>query len=163
MISPGEGLVYIAFGSIIVDKFHCRSGVILFLQMLNLIGNILLSVWNIKEGAKWFAFILQYTAFATLPLVYSLQSEICSDNQWERSIILVSMNMAAQSSIAWISVLVWKTADAHSFSRVIYGLLLIIYYDGLHDNNTDFLNVNASRNNITPAVMMNHPDNHLSC
>ncbi|CAI4376248.1 BAF_collapsed_G0013890.mRNA.1.CDS.1 [Saccharomyces cerevisiae] len=85
--------------------------------MLNLIGNILLSVWNIKEGAKWFAFILQYTAFATLPLVYSLQSEICSDNQWERSIILVSMNMAAQSSIAWISVIVWKTADAPQFFK----------------------------------------------
>ena len=42
---------------------------------------------------------------------------MCKDNIQERSIILVSMNMAAQSSIAWIALLVWKTKEAPRFFK----------------------------------------------
>ena len=48
-------------------------------------------------------------------VLYSWQGDICRRDIRERQIVLVSMNMLAQQSTAWIAVLVWKTVEAPRF------------------------------------------------
>lgn len=50
-------------------------------------------------------------------VLYSWVNTICRGNTQERSIILVIVNLVAQSSTAWTSVLVFKTVEAPRFVK----------------------------------------------
>lgn len=51
------------------------------------------------------------------PVLYSWQGDICRKDIRERQVVLVAMNILAQQSTAWISVLVWKTVEAPRFLK----------------------------------------------
>ena len=61
--------------------------------------------------------MLQCMGWAMAPVLYSWQNDICRRNSEERSIILVTMNIMAQTSTAWLSVLVWKTEEAPRYLK----------------------------------------------
>lgn len=110
-LTPGLGLLWLLFTCTYADLFHSRWLAIVWSQIFNIIGNIILAIWNVPESAKWFAFCLQYFGWAMAPVLYSWQNDICRRDGQKRAVILVSMNILAQSSTAWILVLVWKTVD----------------------------------------------------
>lgn len=76
-----------------------------------------MAVWHIPERAKWFAFCLQYFGWAMAPVLYSWQNDICRHDAQIRAVVLVWMNMLAQSTTAWTSVLVWKTVEAPRYLK----------------------------------------------
>ncbi|CAI4234045.1 BAH_G0000070.mRNA.1.CDS.1 [Saccharomyces cerevisiae] len=117
MITPGLGMVYLMLTGIIADKLHSRWLAIIFTQVFNIIGNSILAAWDVTEGAKWFAFMLQCFGWAMAPVLYSWQNDICRRDAQTRAITLVTMNIMAQSSTAWISVLVWKTEEAPRYLK----------------------------------------------
>lgn len=117
MITPGIGMIYLMGTSFVADKFHSRWLAIIITQIFNFTGNVILAVWDVKEGAKWFAFMLQYFGWAMAPVLYSWQNDICRKDVHSRAVILVVMNMLAQTSTAWINVLVWKTSEAPRFPK----------------------------------------------
>lgn len=116
-LTPGLGLLWLFITCTLADLSHSRWGALIFSQVFNLIGNILLAVWNIPERAKWFAFCLQYFGWAMAPVLYSWQNDICRHDAQVRSVVLVWMNMLAQSTTAWTSVLVWKTVEAPRYLK----------------------------------------------
>ena len=59
---------------------------------------------------------MQYFGWAMAPVLYSWQ-DICRRDIRERQVVLVSMNILAQQSTAWIAVLVWKTVEAPRFLK----------------------------------------------
>ncbi|CCD27491.1 putative permease SEO1 NDAI_0K03000 [Naumovozyma dairenensis CBS 421] len=117
MITPGLGMVYLAIAGIVADKSHSRWFTICATQIFNFIGNVILAAWDVSENAKWFAFFLQCTGWSMAPVLYSWQNDICRRNAQERSITLVVMNILAQSSTAWLSVLVWKTSESPRYLK----------------------------------------------
>ncbi|KAJ1539577.1 putative permease [Saccharomyces cerevisiae] len=117
MITPGLGMVYLMLTGVIADKLHSRWFAIIFTQVFNIIGNSILAAWDVAEGAKWFAFMLQCFGWAMAPVLYSWQNDICRRDAQTRAITLVTMNIMAQSSTAWISVLVWKTEEAPRYFK----------------------------------------------
>lgn len=117
MITPGLGIVYLMLTGILADKSHSRWFAIIFTQVFNIIGNSILAAWDVKEGAKWFGFMLQCFGWAMAPVLYSWQNDICRKDSQTRAITLVTMNILAQSSTAWISVLVWKTEEAPRYLK----------------------------------------------
>lgn len=110
-LTPGLGLVWLIITNLFADLFKCRWGAIVFSQVFNVLGNILLAVWKIPERAKWFAFCMQYFGWAMAPVLYSWQNDICRRDARKRAVILVVMNILAQTFMTWISVLVWKTVE----------------------------------------------------
>lgn len=112
MITPGLGMVYLFLTSLVADKGHTRWGAILITQAFNFTGNVILAAWDVPEGAKWFAFMLQYFGWAMAPVLYSWQNDICRRDAQARAVVLVVMNMLAQTFTTWISLLVWKTSEA---------------------------------------------------
>ncbi|CAI4045445.1 hypothetical protein SUVZ_10G3310 [Saccharomyces uvarum] len=117
MITPGLGMVYLMLTGVIADKFHSRWFAIIFTQVFNIIGNSILAAWDVAEGAKWFGFMLQCFGWAMAPVLYSWQNDICRRDAQTRAITLVTMNIMAQTSTAWISVLVWKTEEAPRYLK----------------------------------------------
>ncbi|RLV90431.1 putative transporter SEO1 [Spathaspora sp. JA1] len=116
-LTPALGLIWLVITCSIADFFNTRSGAIVFSQVFNVLGNVILAVWNIPEGGKWFAFCLQYFGWAMAPVLYSWQGDICRKDIRERQVVLVMMNMLAQSTTAWTSILVWPTVEAPRFLK----------------------------------------------
>ena len=138
--TPAVGILWLILTGCYADLFHSRWQAIIWSQVLNIIGNVILAVWYVPEGAKWFAFILQYTGWAMAPVLYSWMNDICREDPQYRAIILVIMNIMAQTSVAWISVLVWKTVEAprylkgftftacSAFSLSVWTFVVLYYY-----------------------------------
>ncbi|RCK58907.1 putative transporter SEO1 [Candida viswanathii] len=116
-LTPGLGLIWLALTSLIADLLKCRWGAIVFSQVFNFTGNVLLAVWNIPERAKWFAWCMQFFGWAMAPIVYSWQGDICRKDVRERQVVLISMNVFAQQTTAWLAVLVWKTVEGPRFLK----------------------------------------------
>lgn len=116
-ITPALGIVWIFLTGVVADNFRSRFGAVMFSQSFNMLGNILLAVWNIPEGAIWFAFCLQYFGWAVSPAMYSWAADVTRHNPQERAIITITMNMIGQATAAWTSILVWKTVEAPRYLK----------------------------------------------
>lgn len=116
-LTPGLGLAWLFITCMYADLFHLRWLAILLSQVFNIAGNVILAVWHVPERAKWFAWCMQYFGWAMAPVLYSWQNDICRRDAQKRAVILVVMNMLAQSSTAWMAVIVWKTKEAPRFLK----------------------------------------------
>jgi hypothetical protein len=115
--APALGIAYVLFINFASDLFLGRAGALSLAQGLNFVSMVILAVWKVPESAKWVAFNLQYFSVAMSSVLYSWVNTICRDDTQERSIILVIVNLIAQSSTAWTSVLVFKTVEAPRFLK----------------------------------------------
>lgn len=116
-LTPALGILWLILTTSIADLLKSRYGAIIFSQVFNVLGNLLLAIWDIPEGAKWFAFCMQYWGWSSSPVLYLFMGDICRRDVRERQIVLVSANMLAQLTSAWVSVLVWKTVEAPRFLK----------------------------------------------
>lgn len=117
MITPGLGLIYLTTTALIADKFHSRWSAILFTQIFNIIGNVILAVWNVPEGAKWFAFMLQCMGWAMAPVLYGWVNDICRRDSESRAIIMTTMNIVASVFSVWTSVVFYPTIEAPRYLK----------------------------------------------
>lgn len=116
-LTPALGLLWLILTCCYADLFHSRWQAIILSQIFNFTGNVILAVWNVPEQSKWFAWYLQYFGWAMAPVLYAWQNDICRKDARKRAVVLVVMNMLAQSSTAWLSVLVWKTEEAPRYLK----------------------------------------------
>ncbi|KAK9474977.1 major facilitator superfamily domain-containing protein [Dipodascopsis tothii] len=121
-IPPALGIFYlfiICGGS---DIFRSRWFFLCLSQSLNFLGQIILAVWEVPFGAKWFAYCLQYFSSAMSSVLYGWTNDILRHDPFYRSIILIIMNACAQGSQVFIPLLVWPTVDKPRYHKgYIYG------------------------------------------
>lgn len=116
-ISPALGIFYtlaICFAS---DLFLGPAWAITFAHIWNIIGLIILTVWNVPESALWFAFMTTYSAVAMSSVLYGWINSQLNYSPAERSVVLVFANALAQSTTAWTPLLVFKTVEAPRFPK----------------------------------------------
>lgn len=139
-VTPAVGILWLIVIGCYADLFHSRWQAIIISQVFNIIGNVILAVWYVPEGAKWFAFMLQYTGWAMAPVLYSWINDMCRDDPQYRAIILILMFIPGQSTQAWVSVLVWKTVESPrylkgftftaccAFALAVWTFVVLYYY-----------------------------------
>jgi hypothetical protein len=115
--APALGIAYVLFINFSADLFLGRAGALSLAQGLNLVSMIILAIWKVPESAKWVAFNLQYFSVAMSSVLYSWVNSICRDDTQKRSLVLVIVNLVAQSTTAWTSILVFKTVEAPRFLK----------------------------------------------
>lgn len=116
-VTPALGVIYIFLTTTLSDKARSRWAAILFSQTFNFFGNVVLAVWDVPDGLKWFAFCIQYFGWAVSSVIYSWAADAMRHNPQQRAITVVSMNLIGQASTAVLSVLVWKTSEAPRFHK----------------------------------------------
>ena len=116
-ITPALGILWIWITCAGADQFQTRFGAIVFSQIFNFIGNLILAIWAVPEGAKWFAFMLQYFGWAMISVVYGWMADSTRSTPQQRAITTISLNMFGQASTAFTAVLVWKTSEAPRFLK----------------------------------------------
>ncbi|CAI4244167.1 ADQ_G0000840.mRNA.1.CDS.1 [Saccharomyces cerevisiae] len=84
-------------------------------SVFNIIGNSILPLGTSQKEPNGLHYAAMFGWAGSC--LYSWQNDICRRDAQTRAITLVTMNIMAQSSTAWISVLVWKTEEAPRYLK----------------------------------------------
>ncbi|KAI8283805.1 hypothetical protein K4K60_002392 [Colletotrichum sp. SAR11_57] len=110
------------------DATGNRVLTVVFVQVLVLVSNIILSIWNVPKAALLAAFYLSYTGGAAQPVVISYGHEITQWNANLRQLLVATGNIFTYTFSAWMPVVLFPTYDAPKYK---YGYQVLILFGGL--------------------------------
>ncbi|KAF1363434.1 MFS general substrate transporter [Lizonia empirigonia] len=116
-ISPALGIFYTLAVCFASDLFIGPAWAITVSHTWNILGLIILTIWNVPDSAKWFAFMTTYSAVAMSSVLYGWINSQLSYSPTERAVALVLANTVAQSTTAWTPLLVFKTVEGPRFPK----------------------------------------------
>ncbi|KAJ9101218.1 hypothetical protein QFC21_003437 [Naganishia friedmannii] len=111
------------------DYFQTRWLIVMIQAFIGLIPAIILSVWNVSDGAKYFSFFISFTVLATAPPIFSWLSDLCPHDAEQRAFILgwaIALYYAVSS---WSQVLIWPAKEAPHYKagwKVSIGLWILV-------------------------------------
>ncbi|EXJ86549.1 hypothetical protein A1O3_03502 [Capronia epimyces CBS 606.96] len=112
-VSPAVTIVASVVCGILADAYDgAKVWLIAITALLNIFAGIVLAIWNVPEGLKFFAFFLAGTADGIAAIIYAWANEICAHDAEERALVVSAMNTIGNTFGAWIPLLVWKTVQA---------------------------------------------------
>ncbi|KAK0108510.1 MFS transporter (Seo1), variant 2 [Cadophora gregata] len=111
-VSPAVTIVSSIIWGIIADAYDAKVSLIAVTAVLNIFASVVLAIWNVPVGLKYFAFFLSGTPDAIAAIIYAWANEICAGNAEERALVISSMNTVGNTFGAWLPLFVWKTVDA---------------------------------------------------
>ena len=97
------------------DALGKRWPVIMTGASLGLLGAILLSVWDIPFGAKYFAWFLTFAPVGTGALLFAWGNELCGNSAEERAILLGWLNTMGYVFYAFVPLYAYPTGQAPYF------------------------------------------------
>lgn len=116
-MAPALGIFYTLFACFMSDLLIGPAWAITMASSWNALGLLILTIWNVPESAKWFAFCTAYSANALSSVFYGWVNNLLKDSPEERSFTLVLINAISQSSTAWTPLLVFPTTQAPRYPR----------------------------------------------
>lgn len=116
-IAPALGIFYTLFVCFASDLILGPAWAITIAHTWNIIGMVILVIWNVPESALWFAFATTYSAVAMSSVLYGWLNSELRYSPVERSVALVILNTIAQSTTAWTPLLVFKTVEGPRFTK----------------------------------------------
>lgn len=116
-LAPALGIFYTLLICFASDLWLGPAWAITVSHIWNIIGAIILVVWNVPEAAKWFAFMTIYSSVAMSSVLYGWVNSQLQASPAQRSFTLVLINTVSQSTTAWTPLLVFKTVEAPRFMK----------------------------------------------
>jgi MFS transporter, ACS family, DAL5 transporter family protein len=116
-IAPALGIFYTLFICFASDLVLGPAWAITLAHVWNIIGLIILVVWDVPEAAKWFAFSTIYASYSMSSVFHGWVNTQLRASPAERSFTLVLINAISQSSTAWTPLLVFKTVEAPRYPK----------------------------------------------
>jgi hypothetical protein len=116
-ISPALGIFYTLFVCFASDLVLGPAWAITLAHVWNVIGLVILVVWDVRESALWFAFVTTYSAVAMSSVLYGWVNTLLRYSATQRAVALVVLNTVAQSTTAWTPLLVFKTVEGPRFTK----------------------------------------------
>ncbi|UQC77269.1 major facilitator superfamily transporter [Colletotrichum lupini] len=116
-IAPALGILYNIVACFLSDLVLGPAWAITFSSLWNATGLIMLVVWDVPEGAKWFAFSTMYWSNALSSVLHGWVNTILRDSPEQRSFTLVMITIIAQSSTAWTPLLTFPTVESPSYPK----------------------------------------------
>ncbi|KAI1378701.1 MFS general substrate transporter [Hypoxylon crocopeplum] len=103
--------------AIVSDAIRRRASIMSISTFLGGFAALLLAIWNIPDGLKWFAFLLQRASVPYGPLSMSWANEICGADAEERAIVIGIMNSMGYAFNAWVPLLTYPQVDSPTFKK----------------------------------------------
>lgn len=79
--------------------------------------SLILAIWLVPSGLKWFAFEMYRASVPYGPLSMSWANEICTSDAEERTIVLGLMNSLGYAFNAWVPILTYPASDSPRFRK----------------------------------------------
>ncbi|CZR68652.1 related to transporter protein [Phialocephala subalpina] len=80
-------------------------------------SSLVLAIWAVPSGLKWFAYFISRAAVPYGPLSMSWANEICGADAEERAIVLGVMNASGYAFNAWLPLLTYPVKQAPKFRK----------------------------------------------
>ncbi|ORY62443.1 major facilitator superfamily transporter [Pseudomassariella vexata] len=103
--------------AMVSDAIRHRARIMSLSTFLGGFAALVLAIWNIPDGLKWFAFLLQRAAVPYGPLSISWANEICGADAEERAIVIGIMNSLGYAFNAWLPLLTYPQVDSPTFKK----------------------------------------------
>lgn len=116
-IPPALGILYILLVNVGADVTHSRVFSITWAYIFNLIGNVILAIWDVPDLAKWFAFMLGYFNITVSLVIYGWMNDIMRHDAQERAIVLMFTNLFSQQFRAWVDRMTYPTVDLPRYHK----------------------------------------------
>ncbi|KAA8566176.1 hypothetical protein MFRU_056g00340 [Monilinia fructicola] len=116
-IAPALGIFYTLFVCFSSDLVLGPAWAITMSHTWNIIGLVILVIWNVPESAKWFAFATTYSAPAMSSVLHGWVNTQLRSSPAERSFTLVLITVISQSTTAWTPLLVYPTVEAPRYPK----------------------------------------------
>lgn len=116
-IAPALGIFYTLFICFASDLVLGPAWAITLSHTWNIIGLIILVIWDVPEPAKWFAFATIYSSYAMSSVFHGWVNTQLRSSPAERSFTLVLINAISQSSTAWTPLLVFPTVESPRYPK----------------------------------------------
>ncbi|KAK8129062.1 major facilitator superfamily transporter [Apiospora sp. TS-2023a] len=110
-------LVLTVLFAIVSDAIRHRARIMSIPTLLGFFAALVLSIWNIPDALKWFAFLLQRASVPYGPLSMSWANEICGRDAEERAVVIGVMNSLGYAFNAWVPLLTYPQVDAPMFRK----------------------------------------------
>ena len=115
--APGLGIFYtlaICFAS---DLLLGPAWAITVASVWNIVGLIILVIWDVPEAAIWFAFATCYASYSISSVLHGWVNTQLRASPASRSFTLVLINTLSQSTTAWTPILFFPTVEAPRFPK----------------------------------------------
>ena len=116
-IAPALGIFYTLFACFASDLVLGPAWAITMASTWNALGLLILTIWNVPESSKWFAFATGYASNALSSVFHGWVNNLLRDSPEERSFTLVLINAISQSTTAWTPLLVFPTVEAPRYPK----------------------------------------------
>lgn len=116
-IAPGLGIFYVLFTCFLSDLVLGPAWAISMATLWNALGLLILTIWNVPEAAKWFAFSTSYGSVAMSSVFYGWVNTQLRASPAVRSFTLILINAVSQSTTVWTPLLVFPTIESPRFPR----------------------------------------------
>lgn len=116
-ISPALGIFYTLLICFASDLVLGPAWAITVAHTWNIIGLVILVIWNVPESALWFSFATTYSSVAMSSVLYGWVNHELRGSPAERAFVLVLINAVSQSTTAWTPLLVFPTVEAPRFLK----------------------------------------------
>lgn len=104
-ILPAVTIVSSIICGVLSDIYDAKVYLITITALLNILAGVVLAIWDVPKGLKFFAFFLSGSADGIAAVIYAWANEICAGNAEERAIVLSSMNTIGNTFGAWLPLL----------------------------------------------------------
>lgn len=119
-IISGVGIAFAVAAAYINDLTKGRLNpfflIVMFLFVI--LGNALLSAWDISRGAHWFAyFAISIPLSCGQPMIFSWVNGMLAHDDMKRNFVVVCTNTLAYVTGAWVPMLTFNQDDAPKFQK----------------------------------------------
>lgn len=115
--APAVGIFYVFFAAVGADLTRKRFGFVIFCFLMNFIGNLILSIWDVPQSAKWFAFLSAYWSWSPSPVMNPMFADFYRKDNNSKSIAYMLPYFIGMVFYVWISKLIWPTVDSPKFPK----------------------------------------------
>ncbi|KAG7818398.1 hypothetical protein KL928_003399 [Ogataea angusta] len=116
-IPPALGILYVFIICGGADLTGKRYLFIMLSFLMTFIGNVILAIWDVSYGAKWFAFCFAYWSWSQSSVFNPLVSDLFRRDNNVRAIAWMIIYIMGLQSSVWINRLIWPTVDSPRFEK----------------------------------------------
>ncbi|KAK7448464.1 hypothetical protein VKT23_013726 [Stygiomarasmius scandens] len=114
------------------DYLRTRWVLIIAQAVIGVVPCIIMSVWNVPLGAKYFSYFISYLCLGTAPLIFAWISDLIPQDPEQRALV-VGVAIAMYYAVsAWSQVLIWPAVEAPHYrvgwqtSIALWALVIIM-------------------------------------
>ncbi|OCF78525.1 hypothetical protein I204_00465 [Kwoniella mangroviensis CBS 8886] len=114
------------------DYFQIRWAIIFAQAVLGLIPGIIMSVWNVPMGAKYFSYFLSSSFIATSPPLFAWLSDMTPHDSEMRAFIIGCCTATWYGVNSWANVLIWPAKEAPLYRvgwKLTVGMWLFVMFE----------------------------------